>query len=120
MGPNSQLTLLIVVLFFSVCCSNIQVLAADGRWIAILPTGPYAEELGRFAVDEYNRMKNKHLIYKSVVQASFFKVKNLKIMDIHVIIKAADANVDHKYEATIHEDPWRRPISTVLTHFTKM
>lgn len=94
-------------------------MAEDGRWTPIAATSPYAEELGRFAVDEHNRLENKHLIYRTVAQASVFKVNSVNLTDIHLIIKAADPNVEHKYDAIINEDPCKS-ISRTLTHFTKL
>ncbi|KAK9091923.1 hypothetical protein Syun_026834 [Stephania yunnanensis] len=68
-----------------------------GRFEVVDPRDPHIVEIGRFAVDQYNKQAHKSLVFKSVIQA---QVQIVNGRNYKVTIRVADGGT---YEALVYE-----------------
>ncbi|KAK9089824.1 hypothetical protein Scep_028906 [Stephania cephalantha] len=68
-----------------------------GGFKLVDPRDPHIVEIGRYAVDEYNKQAHKSLVFKSVIQA---QVQIVNGRNYKVTIRVADGGT---YEALVYE-----------------
>lgn len=76
-----------------------------GGWKPVNPSDPLVIEIGKFAVDEYNKEVNMALKYENVVNGKSQVVAGVKY---NLTIKAADGIFVKNYQAIVWDKPWKK------------
>ncbi|KAL8232383.1 hypothetical protein R6Q57_002161 [Mikania cordata] len=102
--PNFLITILII--FF--LCKPAAALGggALGGWKPIPDvTDATVVDIGKFAVNEHNKVDHASLKFRKVVKGESQVVAG---MNYNLTIKAADGGADHNYVALVWDKPWQK------------
>ncbi|XP_071701364.1 cysteine proteinase inhibitor 5-like [Rutidosis leptorrhynchoides] len=95
-----------ILTFFLICISFDSSTALTGGWSPIGDVNnPKIVEIGKFAVDEHNKVDHKSLVFKKVVNGESQVVAG---MNYNLTISALDGDAKNDYVALVWDKPWEK------------